>query len=526
MYPLVTDTGTNLFRTDVGYKHPLYTRYENYYQTIRDAMEGSVIIKEAGTRYLPTPNAEAQDSPAQDSRYKIYRQRAVFPSTVKDTVDDFVNQAFVREPLIELPPSLEPLLEDATGFGLGLGQLAKRLVRLVLAFGRAGLYADYPAAEEETRSVGDLKRQNFRPLLKPVEPWNILNWFVINNSTVFVIIAEKLAKRKGYEFEWIDLYRTLNNGSFGYDSLGDQNSAYDDLNFRSINGYYVDIFTCEGDAAGMSTTYRCLAHYVPRTMTGDTMADIPFWIIGSENNDWEVDDPPMWGITDQCIAQYRNSADYEESVHVTGQQSLFLTVPERHIEDLLKRKIVMGARSAQILPEGTTVSLMGSIANSQPFEAITHKDKKMASMGAKMLEQQNVQRTATEAAIELLRRNSVVKTVTDNVNVAVLSALQRVAEMMGENPESVKFKIDTGFEGRSMPYQDRAQLLAEYEADVITKSEVRNQLRQIGVATLEDEEAEAEMLEADLKEAPPEPEAPPQMPPQDMQDEEVDELVS
>ena len=111
----------------VSNKHPQWELYSPIWTKTRDAVRGSVAIKDRKHAYLPVPDPETNDERVGENtmRYRQYIRRAVYTNFTGRTKNALVGAAFRKTPNIELPEALDYLISDATGDGLGIEQLAK-----------------------------------------------------------------------------------------------------------------------------------------------------------------------------------------------------------------------------------------------------------------------------------------------------------------------------------------------------------------------------------------------------------------
>ena len=128
--------------------NPTYDLYKNVWIKTRDAVRGSVAVKDKKAQYLPVPDADTNPRGIDSVRYKQYINRAVFTNYTGRTKNALVGAAFRKAPIIELPEALQYLIMDATGDGLSLEQLAKDELSNLLETGRTMLLVDYPTADE------------------------------------------------------------------------------------------------------------------------------------------------------------------------------------------------------------------------------------------------------------------------------------------------------------------------------------------------------------------------------------------
>lgn len=496
------------------------------YDLISDCLNGEIAVKEHDglnftvdsnhnlyhrssykLRYLPQPNAE-DTSLANLARYDAYIERAVFYNVTSRTLKGLVGQVFLREPVIEVPVILDPVIEDANGCGVSLEQLAKKVVGCVLAYGRAGLFVDYPVTDGLV-SKARLDNGDIRPTVSYHLPHNIINWRTkirgAKHILSLVVIKEKYCDYSDdFESEESHQYRVLrlvNEQSEKIDGVDFKDTA----NFKDIytansqdiytansqDIYTVEIWRYSKGKAGMSEKYY------PKYASGEFLREIPFTFVGAENNDVEIDPAPLYDLASLNIAHYRNSADYEESCFMVGQPTpYFAGLTEDWVKTILKGTITLGSRGAIPLPEGGNAGLLQAAPNIMPKEAMEAKERQMVALGARLVEQKTVQRTATEAGLEATSENSTLASSAKNVSAAIEFTLKKCSEFIGGvsiDMDTIRFELNTDFDIAQMTSQERQQTVSEWQAGALSFEEMRAVLRKAGIATLDDKKAKNEI---------------------------------
>ena len=127
--------------------------------------------------YLPVPDSESSDGRigVESLRYQQYLKRALFTNFTGRTKNALVGAAFRKMPVLEIPVALDYLLEDATGDGLGLVQMAKDELSNLLETGRSFLLVDYPQAEDGM-SAEDVTALDLKASIVPYEAEQVINW--------------------------------------------------------------------------------------------------------------------------------------------------------------------------------------------------------------------------------------------------------------------------------------------------------------------------------------------------------------
>lgn len=444
------------------------------YEIIEDCLAGEQQVKYRQTKYLPMPNA-ADTSPENAARYQAYLTRAVFFNVAQRTQFGLRGQVFLRDPLVELPSLLEPMLQDVTGSGVTLQQLAQESVDKVLGFGRAGLYVDYPnmtTPDGQSRGVSraEVESGEVKPMLKLVHPKDGINWRTIRRGakTLLSLVVFKETydeEDDGFETKTGEQWRVL----------------------RLVNNEYViEIYR---DKMGQAPVER----YVPKDAAGLPFDEIPFVFIGSINNDPTIDPPPMYDLCAINMAHYRNSADYEDSVYQVGQPTFWFSgLTQKWIDDTMGGVIRLGSNGGIPLPVDGNAGILQADPNTLAKEAMDQKEAQMLALGAKLVEASQVQRTATEADIDNISETSILSTVAKNVGAAFQFILGFAARFVGQDPSSIAYELNTEFDLVNLSPEERKALIAEYQSGLITWTEVRDSLRRAGIASLTDEEAKAE----------------------------------
>lgn len=460
------------------------------WEIISDCIAGEMQIKYRGDKYLPRPNA-SDISKANVARYSAYLNRAVFYNVVKRTIGGLVGQIYSRDPIIEVPKSMELLVEDATGLGIGLIQLSKLSSSQVVGMGRSGVHTDFPDTGGAV-TAAQLQDGDIRPMFTVYEPKNIINWRWIkrggrNVLTLVVLRGSYVVSDDGFVETRAPEYKVL----------------------RLVNNVYtITHYRDRQDAQHGETV-------APTDAAGKTFSEIPFSFIGSENNEPSIDPAPLYDLSSLNIAHYRNSADYEESCYITGQPTVwFAGLTEQWVKEVMHGEVQMGARAAIPLPTGATAGIIQPDPNTLPFEAMKHKERQMVALGAKLVEPSAVQRTATEASIDQSYETSTLSASADNVSDAYTFSLKWAARFLGEDESKIKFALNTEFDLIKLSSNERAALMAEWMGQAITFEEYRANLRRAGIATLPDKEARklilqqaAELPGADLADDPAAPDA-------------------
>lgn len=485
------------------------------YDLIRDCIEQ--LVKERRTAYLPMPNAD-DTSVENKERYNAYLLRAVFYNVTARTLGGLVGEVFRRDPVINLPSRLDAINKDANGSGINLTQSAKEAVSLVVSYGRAGLFVDYPTRTDEAgnpkpATVAELDAGDVRPTINLYHGRNIINWRTKRRGAKHVLSLVVLSEK--------------------WTNTSDMFSSTEEQQYRVLRLDENDVYRVEvwregpppGPVAGASSAlplgpdssasfvgplannndardkYQVHERFTPTDGNGATLKEIPFTFIGPVNNDSAVDTSPLYDMAIINVAHFRNSADYEESCFVVGQPTVWVSgLTNEWYEKVLNKKLNFGSRGGIPLPVGGEAGLLQVEANTMPKEAMEHKERQMVALGAKLVEQQQVQRTATEANIENTSEVSTLSSSANNVSLAFKFALEWCAAFLGiavtkddKAEDAIKFELNTDFEISKLNATERAEVIASWQSNAIAFSEMRAVLRKAGIAILDDEAAREEI---------------------------------
>ncbi|MGL6007890.1 MAG: DUF4055 domain-containing protein, partial [Culicoidibacterales bacterium] len=317
------------------------------YSLIQDALEGELAIKNKTSKYLPVPSFCGS---IEDERYKSYLKRAVYYNVTLPTRDALVGQIFLRAPLIKLPERLKNLENNINGEGLTLALLVRKAANHVLPFGRGGFLTDFPKTDKEV-TLADLESGEYNPFIQFYPPWAITNWLfkkVGNVKKLTMLILKEVYEEK------------KDNGFLV--ELKDQHRVYEIQNGACNVSIYKESLFQET--------------FVVKDGNGLPLTEIPFEFIGSENNDADMDYPPFYNLANLNLAHFRNSADYEESVFLTGQPTpVYTGLTEDWVNNYFKDGIPFGSRASVPLPQGAIAQLLQAAPNTLAYEAMTHKEE-------------------------------------------------------------------------------------------------------------------------------------------------------
>lgn len=477
---------------NVEYILPALSCKLRQYETIADCLEGEEAVKAKSIVYLPKPAPE-DVSDENRLRYEGYRARAVFYNVAQRTLGGLVGQIFSRDPEVKVPSRLDILVADVDGLGTTAVQQAKQACGLTIAYSRAGLLVDMPDTGGKTISVAQLEAGEIRPTLSLYGPRNIINWrtkkrgakSVLSLVVLFERYEEDTATSDGFEPECGDQYRVLR--------------LEDDM-------YVMEVYR-DGKLYGDRVE--------PKGPDGKRLNEIPFVFMGVEANNPTVEAPAFFALCSLNMAHYRNSADHEEMLFICGQATPIASGLTAEWAEKFG-EIKLGSRNGILLPEQGKFELVQAEERSAISAEMEHKEQQMVALGAKLVEQKQVQRTATEASQDEAAESSVLSSTAKNVGAAYQWAFEWAAYLMGLGDRTtagaksaIEFNLNSEFDLVNLDSAERSQLMKEWQAGAITDREYRTSLTRAGIAEEKfdewernrDENADREVVNAAKAEA-------------------------
>jgi hypothetical protein len=455
--------------SNVDFTRPEYDAVKNQWQMVRDCVSGSMEIKRRGEKYLPKPVTPGGQTEI-DARYQSYLERATFYEVTANTQSALIGQVFEKPPTVELPAAWEYLIDDFDGAGLTFTQHSKMVTADVLAMGRGGMLVDMvPRADGETPTQEDVQNNRVRPNVVFYTAESIINWetkVIDGQSKLAMVVLREYYNKKNaadiFQFD-VELRHRV-------------------LRLDEDDNLIIEIY--EDKDSSPSVTYE------PTDATGGRWKEIPFVFIGSENNDERIDKPPLHALSDLNIAHYRNSADYEQSVFLVGQPTPVVTGLTQSWIEKNPGPYTLGSAVAWTLPTGANAELLEASPNTMAFEAMKHKEDQMKAIGAKLIDANAVQRTATEAKIEASNEASLLVTIVQNVSDAYTKAIGYMFQFLNQGGEQeVEIELNTEFTLLSYTPQELLNIMAIWQGGGLAYDEVRNVLKHNGLAEPDNDDA-------------------------------------
>lgn len=465
----------------VAATHPEYNQYSGRWEIVKDVINSNVkkYIKPVEDENEITESMGKARYDRELSNYRARNKRYVddaqFTNFTARTKNALVGAIF-RKPLItDLPGSIEYLNEDATGSGVPLNELAQEVAGEVIETGRYGLMVDYPASEQQ-KTIGTEEKLNLKARITCYGPQSIINWRVkIENGIpkLSMVMLKECIPAVGEDgYTWIS------------------KTQYREL--RLENGVYSQYLFDQDE--------KPISEFQPKDKRGQTFDYIPFSFVGSENNDPKVDSLPLFDIAMLNIGHLRNSADFEEMIHICASPTMCISteMSPQEFEAANPGGVRIGARRGFNFGPNSRAEFLQPQANQVIDVAMQRKETQAAMIGARIMMATAINETAEAARMRLSGETCQLALISKNVGKALEDCAKNVLRFMDANPDQdVTIELNKDFFEMSL---DSATLLAKlqlYINGIIAKSDLRNMLRENGDL---DPDRTDDDIEADIQE--------------------------
>lgn len=453
----------------VNSTRPEYDDYACRWKLVRDVVNSKV------KQYIK--DVDSSD----EKRNERYKDDAQLTNFTARTKAGLVGAVFRKEAIVELPASIEYLKKDATGFNMTLAKLAQEVTGEVLVTGRYGLLADYPASQDGLTKA-EVDDMNLKARIYRYKPEAIINWQtkIINGNPILslVVLKECYSDLGDDGFEWVakEQYRVL----------------------RMYNGFYVQELYNED--------LERIDIYVPRDADGNPWDVIPFEFVGAEDNDDAIDASPLYDLAKLNLGHYRNSADYEESVHIVGQPTLIFgsDMTNEEFDSANPNGVLIGARRGHNLGANGKAEFLQANPNQLADEAMKRKEEQAVMLGARLIVPQADRETAMAAQMRHSGETSILATIANNVEAALVRCCEHILRFMSGEADQTAITVHLNehfFDKDIDPNLIMAQIQL-IDKGLVAKHDVRKVLRSYGVV---DESRTDEELDAEATPAPEKP---------------------
>lgn len=419
----------------VDAKHPLYTANKSTWSRMRDVCDGDASIKAAGKLYLPAPGGLDKDD------YEAYKQRALFYEAMGRTVQGFVGAISRKDPVIELPSQLEPMLDNATADGMSLHELIKTICGETLLQARGGLLVDYDEKKKQ-------------PYFAVYQTEDITNWFddtIVLHETIY-----EADPKDRFNQVAVEQYREL----------------------TLLNGVYtVQLWRKKPETInGVMVEWQPYGEPIIPNAKGRTFDRIPFFWLTPLGNTPRINKPPLLGLANVCVSHYCSSADLEHGRHFSGLPTLVVT----GVNDPNQVIHVGSLAAIKLMDPNAKVYYAEVAGNFASLEhALAEKQAMMAVLGAAVFHADPKGVEAAETArIRKSGETSLLMGVTTATETTLKAALECAAQWAAADGASIEVTFNREFVDTVLDGPALTGLVQAYQAGALSLEQFLYNLQQ------------------------------------------------
>lgn len=445
----------NIFRKDEVVYNPAYSQYKALWTTQIDSFEGQPRIKDGGETYLPMPSGKipdkVNDARAVSDYYSAYKQRAVFPEILQEAVDSMVGQVFEDFGIVELPEALKYLLKTTSASGEGLNTTMRFTLQRQLVTGRI-------------LALWKIDVNTSTPKIVFYDALSICDWHTDATGNLIAIVLDESGNQYiDGKWEWVKNYRVIGiDGNLNYyNAQVKDTSSFD---FSKPPGAVYDTI-----------------HRMPYR------GEIPGVIFNSTTLGGTCEKPITYKITSACLSAYMNSADYEQSLHITAQPTFYAL--NAKVDE--GQKLCLGSACSlsvdnpEASPEIGFLEITGVGLEALDKSIETHKQD--ARKNIELIE------NAAEAGVALNTRLAVKTASLQNVALTLEQGWQKLldiaAKWMKTDATQIRVKVKTDFRKDTILPQDLVQLAALIATGQYSKKDFYAVLKKSKLTFYDDYEA-------------------------------------
>lgn len=437
---------TNVVTFGQLYAHPELRDSTEKYVRMRDCLDNRVKLK--GETYLPDPSEVREKPEVKRKRYETYLHDAQWLPVTRRTQQGLVAQVFIRQPEVTRGNIPEEILNRISINGGDVRSLANYAMKEVIGVGRGAFVVGIA--------------ENGEPMIDFVETEHILTWSMTKYGTLDDLGRnwDSVVVRTFRETLDTDGITTTKHARLSQYRLDTSGKAW--------------VRHADSDGSQVDPTWQ---EWLPCVFRGTHLKHIPVHPVGSESNTFSIMPMPLEEMGELNISHFCNSASYEEHVKLVGQVTIVFTgLKDKWYTDHVKGQVAFGVRTPIPLNEGANAALLQAQPNSTAKEAMDKKEKQMIAIGARLIEERQVRKTATESGIEEQSYHSILGHIAYNCSIALSAALRDVSYMYGYD-NNTRITLTQEFGSITLDAEHRRLALEEFTKGVLTIPEYRAILR-------------------------------------------------
>lgn len=497
----------------VNTKHPDYEGAIGKWSRVRAAVDGEDAVKAKGAEFLPVLDGMtnegaiipgAMGGTSHGKEYQAYKLRASFFEAPERTLQGLAGAVMRKVPDIDVPPALDPVLARATLRGDSLDQFTRQIVLEQISVGRMFAVTDI--------LVDPISKNVVRPYAVLYKAEELINWrtSTINGAeTLSLVVVREDIEKEGedaFTAEHCEAYRVFRAGNpFTGGPLSDEEldhlgigqedwlkaaeaGDHEDhvsslLAFHKLDPshlknalHWQEVHEAATDAAGgtKQDEFAFVSRTFPKRAGGHPWTTIPGEIINALEVGSDVQRPPLLPVCNLALSHYRNSADYEHGMHFTALPTAWAAGFDVGKDSSLE----IGSTVAWIGETGARAGYLeftGAGLRSI-MEAMEAKERRMAVVGARFLEEQaqSQQDTATAVRYRHSGDKSMLAVIADTASEGVTKLLGYMLQWMTSGPvpqdvlDGITYQLHTDFNPNGLDPQACAVLLQKLVAGSIS----------------------------------------------------------
>jgi len=391
----------------INSKHPQYEAAEDMMNLVSDFVSGERDVKSEGQTYLPALSGMTS------KEYDAFKSRANFFPVTSKTCSGLLGAVFYKAPEVALPEKVAYLKDSATVEGQSMSDVAVKVVKGLLEYGRAGVLVDRPAG-------------GGKPYLVVYDGDDICNWDT-TSSEPFVVLEEEVFARDPddkYTLKEVEQYRELAIASDGT--------------------YVVNVWQEVKDPKTKKESWQIVESVQP-TKNGRPLTEIPFACATPDGLSFEIDKPPLYDLASVNHKHYMHSADLSDAVHVCCYPTPFIAAEIDNSDGNLTFNL--GAKSAWVLPQGSNAGFVEVDGKSLTYveNILNRLEDQAVNIGARFVTQSKIS-TGVETAKGSEIRESQATEMLSSILVVTESLLnwatKTCAEWENADPSEVSIKLN------------------------------------------------------------------------------------
>jgi len=373
-------------------RHPDYEEMAPIWRKCRDVVDGEEAVKAATTLYLPRLDGQDFDDKGQQ-RYESYLERANFYEATGRTVLAMAGLVMRKAPAVTFPESESISTDSVTMDGTSIAGLARTVVSEQISLGRIGILVD------AVTGPGGLTL----PYLQPYVTERIVSWDAARlepngtRVTVRVVLEEEDLEadpEDRYAFVHAQRWRVLRLGlPAELEALAELVGWPSPVRIPSpLPGepnavYWQETWVQKKDASGRRTDEKVLTGVkLPIRNGGRVLRSIPFVPIGVTRLSLVPEGPPIKALCNLNLSHYRTSADHEQGLHYTAIPTPWASGFDPEGDE----ELYIGSGVAWVTANPAARAGMLEFTGAglgQLQKALEHKEKLMAAVGSRLLEE-------------------------------------------------------------------------------------------------------------------------------------------